>query len=269
MMKTPRTGATRPLGRRRRTVAMAGLASLVACGGATSLDPRRSTPADASVARGLDAGIDPPDAESDAPGDAGLEADGDASCADLASRAQSRIAAVLGENLACAVDDDCVSIFFGSAACAYPCSVLTNEAGVAAVREAAALSCEPFDTQGCEDPEVPCAAPPPSICAGGTCAVYTLYASQVSPALTHGACTAFQANYRTLAGSPLASHDIVVRLSASNGTLYSDAACTTVLASPSVTIPAGSNTTPFGFVPAAAGLSWIVVDGVVSSWTAD
>ena len=200
-MKRPRTGRARPqAGRCARAVATVGLGSLVACGGATALDPLRGAPTDASAAHGFDAGIESPDAESIAPGDAGLEVRGDASCADLATAAQSGIAAVLEENLACVVDDDCVSIFFGSAGCAYPCSVLTNDAGVSAVREAAALFCQPFDAHGCKDPEVPCAGPPPSICAGGTCAVYDLYASQVSPDLTHGACTAFQANYKPLAG---------------------------------------------------------------------
>lgn len=266
-----------PFGRARtwglRGVLGAAIASLVACGGsvagsqpdASSEDAStRSPPTDASA--GADGGSP---ADADAGGGSGADADAGASCADLEDAAQAGLAAVVQQNLACQGDQDCTSIFLGpSGWCAAPCSVLTNEAGAATVLDAAASLCSQFNAEGCKAPVVPCPAAPPAICAGGTCAVYDFYATQLSPTLTHGACAAFQLNYKSFGGSPNAPHDLRVTMTASNGTLYADTACGTPMGDGGVTIPAGSTSAAFGFEPAAPGLCWIMVQGVVSSWTA-
>jgi hypothetical protein len=243
----------------RVAVGLVTLGNCVACGGETAA---RNAP-DASS----DAALDARSAD-EAPGDAG--ADAGPSCADLADAAKTGFEPIQLQSLACRVDEDCTEIYLGSPGwCIAPCGVLTNQSSVGTLLDAAARLCSPFRAQGCPPPLVLCITGPPTICAGETCAVYDLYASQVSPALVHGACAAFQLNYQTFGGARGAPHDLSVTLTASNGTLYSDVNCAVPLTTGAVTIPAGAMTAPFGFVPAAAGLCWIFVEGVVSSWMAE
>jgi hypothetical protein len=230
--------------------AVVGLGSLLACGGETTAALRDAAATTEDVGAALDAGLD-------------------ASCADLEDAAQASFARVAAQYLACQVDTDCTWTFFGSDGwCIAPCGVIADEAGVGAVASSAANLCETFNARGCPAPEVPCVAGPPLICAGGTCAAYDLYATQLSPSLVHSECASFQVSYRTFAGSPEAPHDIVVTLKAGGGALYADGACATLLEAGTVTIPAGSHVASFGFEPQIAGRCAIYVDGIISTWTA-
>jgi hypothetical protein len=69
----------------------------------------------------------------------------------------------------------------------------------------------------------------------------------------HGVCAAFQIGFYTTGSIAVAPHDLVFTLSARNGTLYADSACTTPMTGGSVTLPAGSKSVAFGFVPLTAG----------------
>jgi hypothetical protein len=68
-----------------------------------------------------------------------------------------------------------------------------------------------------------------------------------------GACAALGVKYFAMGGPPTAPHDLAVNVSATGGTLFADAACTTPLTTGSVTIAKGTDSVQFGFIPSAAG----------------
>jgi hypothetical protein len=186
-----------------------------------------------------------------------------ASCASLENTAAAVLESVENGFRACQVDKDCVTTSVNQDGwCAAPCGGFTSKAGAAAFIVAATSACQEFNAQGCSPPVYECIVPPDSaICAAGTCTQYDVNLSLLSPALTHGACAAFDAVYSAGATSSNAPHDIAVTLSACDGTLFADQACTTplatstatTLATGTVTIPGGSPSVGFGFVPQAAG----------------
>src|SRR6185437_8707334 len=122
-----------------------------------------------------------------------------------------------------------------------------------------------FDRTCPNQPEPACPANPPPICATGTCATYAVYLSPASSTLTlaPGVCASFEAvfqvGYPKDSSSEPAPHDIPVAVTATDGTLYADSACTRVLATTdattmfamgTVTIAGGASHASFGFVPA-------------------
>jgi hypothetical protein len=266
----------RPLVRAMRRLATAlPLGGLLGCGGATAANPvydasadaARPHPSGADASLAFDADAAPsPDARSE-DGDAG------ASCDDLEDAAAAGLVTILGQNLGCQVDEDCISVGVGSAGwCAAPCPVLTNEAGAAVAVQAAADLCARFNAQSCQPPLLPCVSSGPIICGGGTCAHYEIGAQLLSSDLAHGVCATFAAEYRAYAPvsvSPDVPHDIDVSVTASNGTLYTDTDCTSPTTAPDLTIPKGASRAVFGFVPATSGRFWITLDGVVASFDAN
>jgi hypothetical protein len=238
---------------KRRAAVVLSLGGLLACGGSTT-------------------GVSPQSDASAASRDARSTA-AESSCAALQATAEAKIAPVVQQNLACSDDSNCASTIFGPRGeCAGACGAVTNKAGAATVQSAAGDLCEPFNAQGCPPPGVPCPFQP-ILCAGGTCANYSIYLSPDMPALTHGVCTALQLDYTSYGGAPDAPHDLAVGMTPSNGTLYSDPACTTPLTTGSLTIPSGSSSVAFGFMPTSSGSVSISLggpygDGVVYPGTA-
>jgi hypothetical protein len=182
-------------------------------------------------------------------------------CEALEMAAVKQFEAVVDRNLACSVDADCTELNVGpSGYCAAPCGALTNEAGAQAAESAANDACQPFLAAGCKPPILQCPAFPPFLCAGGTCATYSVQVTTSPlPTFTHGVCTALHLAYSTQSGSPPATQAISVLMQSSIGTLYADPACTTPVTTGTLTIPAGSSGVDFGFVPAAAGSGWLDV----------
>ncbi|HEX3769365.1 MAG TPA: hypothetical protein VHV30_00810 [Polyangiaceae bacterium] len=177
-------------------------------------------------------------------------------CDDLTDAAAAQVGPIVAQHVACNQDSDCTTADSDPAGyCVAACGWVVNTAGVAAAQSAFDQACQPFVAKGCPPPYASCPAQP-VLCAGGTCATYNYYFSPYPlPNFTHGVCTALQLNYAVSAGSPNASHDLVVPVSTigGGGTLYSDAACTVPATGGSLTIPAGSSSVAFGFIPSAAG----------------
>ena len=198
----------------------------------------------------------------DGNGDAG-ESDIDATmaCDDLEDAARHSFAAVL--DLACIEDSDCVwTTFDPDGWCISNCGTLTNDAGVASAQSAAISLCRSFVAQGCKPMQSSCRYAGPFLCAGGTCASYLFYLGPYPlPTITHGACTALEVDYDPSGGSPNAPRDLVVSLTASNGTLYADPACTMPLTTGSLTIQSGTSSAAFGFLASAPGVCLLDVDG--------
>ncbi len=186
--------------------------------------------------------------------------------------------------LACHADSDCEwSSVSQAGACVAACGALSNTASASAVAAAAASTCTGFDTS-CSEPTPACPTNAPPICATGTCGTYSV---DLSPAtstlgtLTVGSCVSFEAvftvEYPTYPKSSVAPHDIPVAVSATLGTLFTDAACTKVLATidpttmyatGSLTVAAGASRASFGFRPTAAGSGFLEVGGVTSGFNA-
>lgn len=202
-------------------------------------------------------------------GDASGDMDASTVCGELEDAAVQQFDSILKQNLACSLDTDCAwSAFAQDAWCVAHCGALTNEASVASVQSTANILCQPFVAQGCEVPASSCGAGP-LICAGGTCANYSFYVTPYPLAMfTHGVCTALQVNYSPSGGSPNAPHDLAVSISASNGTLYSDPACTMPIAMGSLTIGSGLSSVPFGIIATSPGDGSLDVDDVTFSFTA-
>ncbi len=93
-------------------------------------------------------------------------------CAERTRSARSEVLAVLGANLACASDADCVAVGVGSA-CFDACSHAGNAKGASAVRDAAAkvdsTICATFKQDGCRFDVPPCAPPRAPRCNQGKC----------------------------------------------------------------------------------------------------
>jgi hypothetical protein len=191
-------------------------------------------------------------------------------CTDLANAASAQLSTLDAALLACTADTDCVWTPVNSDGyCALPCGGLTNTASVATLVDDAARVCEDFNAHGCTPPFLSCPSFGTPICAGGTCALYSVYLSPpTSTTFAVGACVGLDVDYSTLSGSSTAPHDITVAVTASNGTLYADQACTKPLATGTITIPAGASQGPFGFEPQVAGPGWIDVGGGVWSFGA-
>ena len=184
--------------------------------------------------------------------DAGPNDDG-GTCAALETAAEANLANAEKRLLACQEDSDCVWAFVNqSGYCSAPCGGLADNAE--AFLEAAATACATFNAQGCTPPEIGCPVGPPAICAAGTCATYGLTITQSSTSLTHGQCGVLDANFYELSATDAgAPHDLAITISASDGTLYLDSACTTPLTTGTITIPSGSSSVAFGLIPQAAG----------------
>jgi hypothetical protein len=194
-------------------------------------------------------------------GDANQAGDGRdaASCQDLLQAADIQFAALVQQNLACQSDDDCTRIApTGQGQCAAICGdVLTDEAGAPTLLAAAGTLCESFVDAGCALPVLGCPAYATlNICVAGTCTGWGASLKWSEASFVHGVCAPFAiAFYTAESMTALAPHDLVFTLEATNGALYADPACTTALDGGSVTLPAGSNSVAFGFVPLAAGQS--------------
>ena len=176
---------------------------------------------------------------------------GDGSCADLGAAAQHTFSAWAKEQMACSADTDCSLVLFTeSSYCASACSWVLNPTGAASAVDVATQDCASFNAQGCTPPHVPCPGFGAPICAGGTCAQYTLSLKE-SGNFVHGSCTTFTETYEQYWTPAAAPRDFPFPVTATNGTLYADAACTTPFTS--LTLPKGQSSVSFGFVPTAAG----------------
>jgi hypothetical protein len=188
-------------------------------------------------------------------------------CEALEMAAVKQLEAVVEQNLACSVDADCIEINVGpSGYCAAPCGVLTDDSGAQTVQSAANNACQAFLAAGCKPPLLECPAFPPFLCAGGTCATYSVSVTPSPlPTFALGACTVLHLAYSTGTGSPDAHSAIAVLMQSSIGTVYADTTCTTpvTMGSPemtgTLTIPSGSSGVDFGFMSAAAGSGWLNV----------
>jgi hypothetical protein len=175
--------------------------------------------------------------------------------------------AVVEQNLSCSVNADCTELNVGpSGWCAAPCGVLADVAGAQTVQSAATSACQPFLAAGCKPPILGCPAFPPFLCAGGTCATYSVDVTPSPlPTFTQGVCTALHLTYSTQGGSGPATQAISVLMQTSMGTVYADTACTTAVTTGTpemtgmLTIPAGASGVDFGFVPTATGSGWLNV----------
>jgi hypothetical protein len=207
--------------------------------------------------------ISPADAGADA-GDGSGAMDASTACDELEDAAVQQFNAIDEQNLGCSQDTDCVWTSFAQGGwCVANCGALTNEAGGASLQSAANRLCQSFLAQGCKPPESSCPYFGPFICAGGTCASYSFYPTPYPlPILTHGVCTALQLTYSPNGGSAIAPHDLVVSMSASNATLYSDPACTMPLnlTTGSLTIRSGLPSVAFGITATASGVCFLDID---------
>jgi hypothetical protein len=190
-----------------------------------------------------DAGTGEPDA-----GD-----DGAGTCDNLESAASAAFGTFVDQHAACAAETDCTLVTFTEPSyCASPCPVVVNQAGAASAVGVASQDCAQFNALGCSPPLVGCPSLGSPICAAGTCALYTLQLT-VSGAFVHGTCTALTETYEQSWVKGPAPRDLALTVTATGGTLYADGACTTPLSSSAITVPRGSDSTTFGFIPAAAG----------------
>jgi hypothetical protein len=191
-------------------------------------------------------------------------------CAAFENTARTELASAQKGYLACQVDTDCVSTPVNQdGACAAACGGLTSKASAASYVDTAASVCQEFNASGCTALGAGCPASGPVLCAGGTCTLYFLSLAAPSSPITHGVCAAFEVDYTTPAGSADAPHDITVAVSAAGGTLYADVACTTPLATGTVTLPGGAPDVGFGFEAQAAGPFSISVPGGGGSYVAE
>ena len=192
--------------------------------------------------------------------DAGDE-DGQVSCGQLENEAAGQFGALAQQYLGCTTDDDCTRIApQGAGQCVAPCgNVLTDQAGAAALQAAANTACAPFVAAGCKVPILGCPAQDElDICANGICEGWSAELTWSATTFVHGVCASFVITYHsTQAGTPVAPHDLAFALTAQNGSLYADPACTTVLTSGTVTLAAGASQVSFGFVPLTAGQSGV------------
>jgi hypothetical protein len=258
----PRPGMHTMIGLLRRVPEAAMAFTLVGCGATTSDDSK-----DGGIASILDGGPAPDGSfhqeggVDDATADGVLgtdteqsDVDASATCGEIEDAAQQQFGPIVQQNVACSEDTDCVWTPSDQGGwCVAPCGWLSNQAGVAAVQSAANILCEPFLAHGCLPPFLGCPYFGTFICAGGTCASYHFWLTPYPLTLMHGVCTALQLNYGASAGSPNAPRNLVVSITASDGTLYSDAECTTLLTTGSLTIPSGSSSVAFGFTATAPG----------------
>ena len=192
--------------------------------------------------------------------DAGDE-DSQVSCSELENEAAGQFGALAQQYLGCKTDDDCTRIApQGAGACVAPCgNVLTNEAGAAMLQTAANTACAPFVAAGCKVPILGCPAQDElDICASGVCEGWSAELTWSPSSFVHGVCTSFVITYHsTQSGTAVALHDLAFALTAQNGSLYADPACTSLLTGGSVTLAAGASQVSFGFVPLAAGQSGV------------
>jgi hypothetical protein len=194
-------------------------------------------------------------------GDSGAKEDsGDqATCDALEATASNSFYAWAKQNVACSSDTDCAFVSLPEpGSCASPCGALLNETGAASASKVATQDCAQFNAQGCTPPEVGCPATGTPLCAAGTCAGYRLSLGSSGP-FTHGACAVFQETYAQPDAPAPAPRDFPLTVTASNGTLYADAACTTPFMS--LTLAKGESVVSFGFVPTSAGQFSVTVGG--------
>jgi len=170
---------------------------------------------------------------------------------------EAKFEAVVQQNLACSVDDDCtVTSLSGGATCDFGCPILTNKSGAAAVQSAATSICEAYLSEGCPAPPVPLCPPPPGapLCAKGTCTWYWFQFESHPTSVALDACTAFKLDFGIGLEPAAAPRDMPVAMSVSGGTLYADSGCKTPLgAQGMLTIPAGASSVAFGFMATAPG----------------
>jgi hypothetical protein len=174
-------------------------------------------------------------------------------CNDLESAASATFGTFVDQHATCATDTDCTLVHFTeSSFCASPCPVITNQAGAASAVGVASQDCTQFNALGCSPPEVGCPSLGSPICAAGTCAAYRLELSESGTSFVHGSCTTLTETYEQSWAKSPAPRDFALTVTATGGTLYADGTCTTPLSSSTITIPRGSASTTFGFIPAAA-----------------
>ena len=117
----------------------------------------------------------------------------------------------------------------------------------------------PFVAAGCKVPVLGCPAQDPlNICASGICEGWSTDLTWSATPFVHGVCASFVITYHsTQSATAVAPRDLAFALTAQNGSLYADPACTTLLTSGSVTLQAGASQVSFGLVPLAAGQSGV------------
>jgi hypothetical protein len=186
------------------------------------------------------------------PGCAENSKGGSSFCNTLANAASESFATFVDEHTTCAQDSDCTQVHLTeSGFCASPCPVVMNQAGAASAGTASSQDCARFNAEGCSPPFAGCPGFGSPICATGVCALYSLDLSE-SGAFVHGACTSLTETYEQYWAATPAPRAFALTVTATGGTLYADAACTTPLSSSTITLSAGSTSTTFGFIPAAA-----------------
>lgn len=93
-------------------------------------------------------------------------------CSAQAKPASDKVRAVIDANLACKVDDDCMTLAISSS-CFDQCSTTVAKSGQAAVEKAlsdvSANECKAFTDAGCKVIIPPCAPPAPPACREGKC----------------------------------------------------------------------------------------------------
>jgi hypothetical protein len=172
---------------------------------------------------------------------------------------EAKFEAVVQQNLACSVDDDCTvtSPPSGGGTCVFACGTLTNKSGAAAVQSAATSICETYLSDGCPAPPVPnCpTAGGLPLCAKGTCTTYLARFEAPPMSVALDACTAFKLDFEIGFDHPTAApRDMTVAMTVNGGTLYADSACKTPMGSQgTLTIPAGASSVAFGFMATAPG----------------
>ncbi len=190
-------------------------------------------------------------------GDAGAAS----SCSALENAAAETFEAFVDQHASCTSDADCTLVHFTEPSfCASPCPVVMNQTGAASAVDVASQDCAPFDAQGCAPPLTGCPGFGSPICAGGTCALYELSLTE-SGSFTHGACTSLTMTYEQSWAPRAAPRDFPLTVTATDGALYADGACTTALSSGEITLSQGSTSVTFGFIPAAVGPFAVSIDG--------
>ena len=93
-------------------------------------------------------------------------------CSAQAKPASDKVRAVIDANLACKVDDDCMTLAVSSS-CFDQCTSAIAKSGRAAVDKAladvSANECKAFADAGCKVVIPPCAPPSPPVCRDGKC----------------------------------------------------------------------------------------------------
>ena len=191
-------------------------------------------------------------------GSGGNSVIGQTTCNALEATAESAFGAWAAQHETCSADSDCTQVIFTeSSYCASACGWIGNQ-GAASAIDVATQDCAAFNALGCTPPRVGCPFLGAPICANGTCEPYKISLDS-SGSFVHGTCLALTEKYEQSWVATPAPRDLALSVTVTNGTLFADAACTTSFTS--LTLPKGSSSVAFGFIPTAAGSFSISVDG--------